>query len=302
MLKSNTSNNKAENSLKIKLKLNPNDLASSTSTLICEKPVSLNAKPKVKKEKEVLSFKPSANVTEIKFDDYPTEQDKPPIKLVMKIPKIFSESEAGLVKIENEPIKPIKLKIKTQDMVTVVATSQFKESPKYEEKSESDAEIRNEDDEFMHELKNSYQDNEFFYPSLKICGTTARTSKKAKKLDSTPTDKLEAAEAGEEKKSRKRKLKPQAAQYLESKKEKIDQDAKTSEIAEADKASDAQENKINSKAAKPDIDTNNSQDSKTIDSDDDQEFRVEDEVNFKLFSKFLYKSFNILKFVGGLGL
>ena len=114
---------------------------------------------------------------------------------------------------------------------------------------------------------------------MKICGTTARTSKKAKQLDSTPTDKIEAAVAGEEKKSRKRKLKPQAAQYLESKQEKIDQDAKTSEIAEADKASDAQENKINSKAAMPDIDTNNSQDSKTIDSDDDQEFRVEDEVN-----------------------
>lgn len=267
LLKSNTSSVKSESSsLKIKLKLNPNDLASSTSTLICEKPT---PKPKVKKEKEVLTFKSSANITEVSFNDVlPTDQDKPPIKLVMKIPKVFESEVPPLpqpVASQVEPVKPIKLKIKTQDMVTVVASSvpqaveESESSPKSEENSESEAEIRNEDDEFMHEIKNSYQDDEFFYTSVKIRGTTARTSKKAK---------LEHAqgETGEEKKSKKRKLKD------------TDAKANASETPEGSK-SGSQEETVGSKLEKPEVDTNNSQDSRTVDSDEDQEYKVEDEVN-----------------------
>lgn len=269
LLKSNTSSVKSESSsLKIKLKLNPKDLASSTSTLICETPT---PKPKVKKEKEVLTFKPSANITEVSFSDVPpTDQDKPPIKLVMKIPKLFESEVPPLpqpVASQVESVKPIKLKIKTQDMVTVVASSipqaveESESSPKSEDNSESEAEIRNEDDEFMHEIKNSYQDDEFFYTSVKIRGTTARTSKKAK---------LEHAqgsgEPGEEKKSKKRKLKDTEAK------------ANAPETPEVSK-SGSQEETLGNKPEKPEVDTNNSQDSRTVDSDEDQEYKIEDEVN-----------------------
>jgi len=80
----------------------------------------------------------------------------------------------------SEAIKPIKLKIKTQDMV-MIATSLGENaeiaaySPKEPDtpgttttttttddmNNNSDAEMNNEDDALMNELKNSYQDKDF---------------------------------------------------------------------------------------------------------------------------------------------
>jgi lysine-specific demethylase PHF8 len=73
LIKSNTShnNNYSKNSLKIKLKLNPNDLASSTSTLICDKNQSgdeNNTKKSSQKNKEILTFAATENIAEIKLD------------------------------------------------------------------------------------------------------------------------------------------------------------------------------------------------------------------------------------------
>jgi len=183
----------SENSLKIKLKLNPNDLASSTSTLVVDKKAKqeFNSKPK----KETLSFKASENIDEIKIDECLTKKEEikteshnsiqPPIRLVMKIPKLsrknLDEPEAHA--LPNEPIKPIKLKIKTQDMVMIasssgqnpeISTESSKEPDNPDTEStttddmsnNSESEIYNEDDALMNELKNSYQDKDFSKPQI----------------------------------------------------------------------------------------------------------------------------------------
>jgi len=83
----------SENSLKIKLKLNPNDLSSSTSTLIVDKkPPQQQQQQTPKPKKEVLSFAAGENIDEIKLDDYQIKKEEgkidsgsqPPIRLVMK--------------------------------------------------------------------------------------------------------------------------------------------------------------------------------------------------------------------------
>lgn len=311
-----------ENSLKIKLKLNPTNLSSSTSTLVCDE------KPKAKKEKEVLAFAPNLNIPEIKIDHAeiqkvkedkdPLEDDKlrPPIRLVMKIPKLYNAcadsllTNPAIVETQSEPIKPIKLKIKTQDMVTIA--SNVKDDIEYE----SDAEMHNEDDELMNELKNSYQDNDFFYPSLKSCGTTARTSKKVKKEEMklepfvTNVNQSEVNDTGE-KQSRKRKIKPHAAQYLETKPESTNdsaiengkQEIKETEVESPKNRLEKMIEK-NLTKEKPEIDTGNSQDdSKAGESDDidfnvededdldyDQEFKIKCEQNLKLSKKLKTKS------------
>lgn len=151
----------AESSLKIKLKLNPNNLASSTSTLITNDRSLTDTKPKTKKE--VLTFAPNEQINEIKLDPISNESltsqdtEQPPIRLVMKIPKAFTElADACERKLEKTEVKPIKLKIKNKNSVLSAEV-------KNESSSESDADekIKNEDDELMNELKNSYQDNDF---------------------------------------------------------------------------------------------------------------------------------------------
>lgn len=299
----------SENSLKIKLKLNPNNLASSTSTLVCDN--NNNNKKSSKPKKEVLTYKPSANVMELKIDE-PVNQiekprqnldekkDQPPIKLIMKLPKVINECTDQLeqkldlpavVSTTDPVIKSIKLKIKTQDMITIA--SNIKEDDELAEvsSSESEAEFKNEDDELMNELKNSFQDNDFVYPSLNRCGTTARTAKKAKQVDTAP--KLEtfvtassSSEPQEEKQTRKRKLKPHAAQYLVGKQE-------NSEKTELPKETDTESNAKSPAEAEPklpDTDTNNSQaDSKTENSEDDREFQVDDEDDLDYDQEFKIK-------------
>ncbi len=174
----------SENSLKIKLKLNPNDLSSSTSTLIVDKKPPQQLQQTSKPKKEILSFAAGENIDEIKLDDYQIKKEEgkidsgsqPPIRLVMKIPKV-DKANLDAQATTSEAFKPIKLKIKTQDMV-MIATSLGENteiaacSPKEPDtpgtttttddmNNNSDAEMNNEDDALMNELKNSYQDKDF---------------------------------------------------------------------------------------------------------------------------------------------
>ena len=134
----------AESSLKIKLKLNPNNLASSTSTLITN-------------DRSIPN--------EIKVDEQSkktNDAEQPPIRLVMKIPKAFADlADACERKIEQTEIKPIKLKIKNKNSVLSAEVKNDSSS-----ESEPEEKIRNEDDELMNELKNSYQDNDFCNPQF----------------------------------------------------------------------------------------------------------------------------------------
>lgn len=138
--------------------------------LICDKKTQ-EAKTTKTSKREILTFAQHDNVPAIKLEDCDTTMatEQPPIKLVMKIPKKFNTDATGaapLVEKTTEIIKPIKLKIKTQDMVTIASSVKVENDgdddvPDAEDESDSESEIRNEDDVLMNELKNSYQDNDF---------------------------------------------------------------------------------------------------------------------------------------------
>lgn len=253
----------------------------------------------------------------------------------MKIPKKFNTDATGaapLVEKTTEIIKPIKLKIKTQDMVTIASSVKVENDgdddvPDAEDESDSESEIRNEDDVLMNELKNSYQDNDFVYPSLKSCGTTLRTSKKLHKSETPALPKLESftttsneksdnKEITDEKsQSRKRKLKPHAAQYLEPKQERKpasdlllpDSEPASSDPDEQSNSSDTvppknrlekmiEKNLDSAIKEKPGSDTmkTNSDDDFIVEDEDDldyeQEFKIKVKQNLKLSKKLKTKS------------
>jgi len=114
------------------------------------------------------------------------------------------------------------------------------------------------------------------YPSFKSCGTTARTSKKAKETE-TALDRVD---------SRKRKLKPHAVEYLENKRQDKAQEETGNEGVILEKKTQE------SDTAKSSIE--NSDDDFNVDDEDDldydQEFKIKCEENLKLSKKLKTKS------------
>jgi hypothetical protein len=113
------------------------------------------------------------------------------------------------------------------------------------------------------------------YPSFKSCGTTARTSKKAKETETVP--RID---------SRKRKLKPHAVEYLENKKQEKPLEDTGNESVILEKKTQE------SDTAKSSIE--NSDDDFNVDDEDDldydQEFKIKCEENLKLSKKLKTKS------------
>jgi len=140
---------------------------------------------------------------ELKQDKEEVEAEKRPIeRIIVKIPKLkeenvnstektLNQSENGLDK--HEPIK-IKLKLtKTVDDIVKQEVVRKNDEP---------------EDEFIKELKNSYEDNDFVYPNV-----NTKKSKSNKNVANGNSAHLDNTTEQNGQK-RKRKLKPHAVQYL----------------------------------------------------------------------------------------
>jgi hypothetical protein len=213
LLNSNNNSNNSGFSEKIMSQKTSNEYDSETQ---------LNSNQKNnKKQKEVLNYE-NMDLIGIKFDEevhshetlsqkqadeckQVKEEKKPIERIIVKIPKpkeengkssetnASSQNENGVDK--HEPIK-IKLKLtKTvDDMVKQDIVKRIDEP----------------DDEFIKELKNSYVDSDFVYPSV-----NNKKSKSSKTAANGEVKHLDAqAEQNGLKSTRKRKLKPHAVQYL----------------------------------------------------------------------------------------
>jgi len=254
---SSLSNSSETTSLKLKFKLNPKDLSSSTSQLVSNETKSKGKK----KPKEILDM--SGNEIEgirVEFEEAERPPQQPPIRIVMKIPKTFSDTAAQLTQKIELPKNSVESNLE------------------YESEHEA---AGNEDDKLLNEIKNSYQDNDFFYPSITSFGTTARTSKKLQK--SAGEVQSSSVDEPAEKQVRKRKLKPHAVEYLQAKNAQSDQvkpEAHDSLEELIDKnmgtaSSTADDNDLDYSAAEDDDD----------DCDYEQEFKMKCEQNLKISKK-----------------
>ena len=134
---SSLSNSSETTSLKLKFKLNPKDLSSSTSQLVSNETKSKGKK----KPKEILNM--SGNEIEgirVEFEEAERPPEQPPIRIVMKIPKTFSDTAAQLTQKIELPKNSVESNLE------------------YESEHEA---AGNEDDKLLNEIKNSYQDNDF---------------------------------------------------------------------------------------------------------------------------------------------
>lgn len=218
----------------------------TTAANIITEPNQVN---KVKKKKEVLNYGNMNLLDSIKLenDDANAENtlhqdtaNEEPIKKERIIMKLKTNSLTSSTTIANDSNTnsssvqaPIKLKIKISnidsnvayinpnELITTTTTTTtampLKEDVKDEEPDEF-LKTETEDEEELNELKNSYTDGDFVYPSLN-------------KKDYVKHNPCDDAVDGSKKSTRKRKLKPHAMQYLLPKEE-----AKPSDTSQLDKA------------------------------------------------------------------
>lgn len=199
-------------------------------------------KSKSSKKKEVLNY---GNLVGIKLDDGEINPaPKPAIKeevkqddkphIVMKLTKTSSDNltsvitttepkptqtEPTVIKVDNGSIK-LKLKLPPPTSAPTAQITSINPRTSVDKSSELDALIRKDesesdnDDEVFSELKDSFADNDFVYPSI---------NGKSKSRPSGNNADTSAGDNAEKKSVRKRKLKPFAAQYLQPKQTKIEE-------------------------------------------------------------------------------
>ena len=235
MLKSNNLYVSNENGLKLKIKLptstnstpSANFVSNSLATISSNISNNFSDDPsisKVKKKKEVLNYGNMNSIDSIKLENEekldivePERKERIIMKLKTK-PIAPAEPEAsqplsGHSQSNESPHAPIKLKLKISAIdSSVKAVTYINPSHSQPNDSKIDNEDfmrktdRDEDDEMISELKNSYIEGDFVYPCLK-----KEPNAKRKDTSMLPNEE-ESSEC--KKSSRKRKLKPHAVQYL----------------------------------------------------------------------------------------
>ena len=189
-----------------------------------------------KKKKEVLNYGSSIDsimlgndfVDEENFNKSDAVETEKKERIIMKLktkPSSLDQTSSiptiAATTISNETHSqaappPIKLKLKISNIDSTakkVAYINPSETMNQEIPNDFLRKEDNEEDEMIHELKNSYTDGDFVYPSLKK--ETSLVSRK--KIE--PTSHGDETNNENKKSSRKRKLKPHAVQYLMPKEE-----------------------------------------------------------------------------------
>jgi hypothetical protein len=197
----------------------------------------------VKKKKEVLNYGNSIDSIKLENDFVDENTNKPNAiepekkeRIIMKLktkpnsldhtsatpaitPATASTVSNATAQSHDAPPPPIRLKLKISNSETAAKSVTYINPSETKSEEILDDFLKktttSEDDEMINELKNSYTDGDFVYPSLKKETITMRKSNdSAVNADETNNN--------ENKKSaRKRKLKPHAVQYLMPKEEAV---------------------------------------------------------------------------------
>ncbi len=216
-------------------------ISESNSTTIMQN--SLNgAAGIVKKKKEVLNYGNSIDSIKLENDVVDENMNKPNAiepekkeRIVMKLKTkpnsldqtsaITTITTATATTVSNEaqshdaPPPPIKLKLKISSIESAAKTVTYINPSETKSEEIPDDFLKktntSEDDEMINELKNSYTDGDFVYPSLKKETTSKR------KINDSAVNEDETNNNENKKSARKRKLKPHAVQYLMPKEEAV---------------------------------------------------------------------------------
>jgi len=198
----------------------------------------------VKKKKEVLNYGNSIDSIKLENDVVDENMNKPNAiepekkeRIVMKLktkPNSLDQTSATTTittatatatTVSNEaqshdaPPPPIKLKLKISSIESAAKTVTYINPSETKSEEIPDDFLKktntSEDDEMINELKNSYTDGDFVYPSLKKETTSKR------KINDSAVNEDETNNNENKKSARKRKLKPHAVQYLMPKEEAV---------------------------------------------------------------------------------